>query len=71
MFNWTRPETKCLHNLHALTRDGVEVGFVHKPRDTKTDKSAFRCHKGIGDAAEFLGHRWNLRDAKQLVSDSI
>jgi hypothetical protein len=46
-----------LPNLNVLYLNGVEVGFVYKPLDSKTDKNAWRMHRGIGDDTKFLG--WN------------
>lgn len=46
-----------LPNLNVLYLNGVEVGFVYKPHDSKTDKNEWRMHRGIGDATKFLG--WN------------
>lgn len=54
-------------NLYVLVRDGVEIGFVQKPRDSKTDKNAWRAFFGIGDKASFLDHAWTLGAAKALV----
>lgn len=71
MFTWKKYKALSTPNLHILCRGAEEIGFIYKPRDTKTDKNAWRCHAGIGHAARFLGHRWNMRDAKQFVCDSI
>lgn len=37
--------------------EGVEVGFVYKPHDSKTDKNEWRIHRDIGDNTKFLA--WN------------
>ena len=46
-----------LPNLNVLCVKGIEVGFVYKPHDSKTDKNEWRIHRGIGDSTQFLG--WN------------
>lgn len=51
--------------------DGRELGSIQKPRDTRTDKNAWRCYKGIGGACQFLGHEWSEKEAKQKVLDSV
>lgn len=71
MFNCHPIKSNSLSNLEALSCAGVEIGFIHKPRDTRTDKNAWRCFVGIGEAARFVGHRWDKATAKQLVCDSL
>ncbi len=55
-FAWKRVQSS-LPNLNVLYVEGVEVGFVYKPHDTKTDKNEWRIHRGIGEATQFMG--WN------------
>jgi hypothetical protein len=35
----------------------TEVGFIYKPKDSKSDKNEWRIHRGIGDITQFMG--WN------------
>lgn len=55
-FCWKRVNSS-LPNLNVLYVDGVEVGFIYKPRDTRYDKNEWRMHREIGDLTKFLG--WN------------
>lgn len=54
-------------NVHVLMHNDVEVGFITKPKDTKTDKNAWRIHKGIGETNEFIGHALNKGKAKATL----
>ena len=64
---WKKTKNRSLPNLHLLLVDNREVGFIYKPKDTKTDKNAWRCHAGIGEATTFLGHEWAPSIAKTSV----
>jgi hypothetical protein len=55
-YRWVRV-TSSLPNLNVLVVEGVEVGFVYKPHDPKTDKNEWRIHRDIGDNTKFLA--WN------------
>jgi hypothetical protein len=55
-YRWVRV-TSSLPNLNVLVVEGVEVGFVYKPHDSKTDKNEWRIHRDIGDNTKFLA--WN------------
>ncbi len=66
------PGAQSIANLHICWRDaGEPVGFIEKPKDTKTDKNAWRAFANIGDRAEFLGHSWTKDGAKAMVEKSI
>ena len=39
---WQRVQNQSLPNLNVLLINGEYVGFVYKPRDSKTDKNAWR-----------------------------
>ena len=66
-FIWERNTSTNLPNLHVLKNNGVEIGFIYKPKDTNFDKNAWRLHKGIGIGNVFLGHEWTLNMAKRGV----
>jgi hypothetical protein len=68
---WVLVPNQSLSNLSVLKRGTDELGFIHKPKDTRTDKNAWRCYLGIGIDAKFLGHRWTKNEAKALVEASI
>ena len=58
-------------NLFVLERNGVEVGFIQKPNDTKTDKNAWRLYRGVGPTNVFLGHEWNKKLAMSQVEKDV
>ena len=64
---WTKIKKQSLPNLHVLTVNGKELGFVYKPRDSRTDKNAWRVHNGIGDATKFRGHEWTKKLAMMAL----
>ena len=64
---FTRVKQQSLPNLYVATKDGVKVGFIYKPTDTKSDRNAWRSYVGIGDSAKFLYHTWNMNDAMMGV----
>ena len=55
---FNRVKQQSLPNLYVASKDGVDVGFIYKPTDSKSDKNAWRCYVGIGDSAKFLHHTW-------------
>ena len=66
-----RVKQQSLPNLYVATKDGVKVGFIYKPTDTKSDKNAWRCYVGIGDSAKFLYHTWKKDDAMEAVKLAV
>lgn len=68
---WSKVESLLISNLHALSLNGREVGFIDKPIDTATDKNAWRCYLGIGKRARFLGHAWTKDDAQAKVEAAL
>lgn len=62
-----RVKQRNLPNLNVATIGGREVGFIWKPEDTRTDRNAWRIFIGIGHSAKFVGHAWNLGDAKRTL----
>ena len=64
---WTKPTGQSLPNLHVISVDGVEMGFITKPRDTKYDKNMWRVFRGIGDKATFLCHVSTKAQAMQCL----
>lgn len=58
-------------NLNVLTANGIEVGFVEKPNDTKFDKNMWRCFIGIGENNRFLGHAPTKRCAQTIVESEV
>lgn len=63
---WIRMNSS-LPNLNVLMVDGKEAGFIEKPKNTKTDRNAWRVHLGVGDHNKFVGHRWSKADAQRLL----
>jgi hypothetical protein len=51
--------------------DGKETGFIYKPKDSKTDKNAWRVYLGIGDSARFIGHAWTMDNAKRILESFV
>lgn len=62
-----KPVKNSLPNLNVLSNGGVEIGFVYKPNDTKTDKCAWLVHTGIGEKNKFVGFEWTEAKAKQRL----
>ena len=54
--NWKPIPQQSKASLEVLTINGKEKGFIFKPKDTKTDKNAWRVHLGIGESNQFIGH---------------
>lgn len=69
--NWKRVFNNSLPDLRVLEINGVERGFVYKPRDSKTDKNAWRIYKGIGASNVFIGHRWTLDQSKNCLEETM
>lgn len=65
---WRKQASLALPNLEIAIVDGREVGMIDKPRDSRSGKNAWRCYKGIGEGAKFLGHAWTKAGAKQCVA---
>ena len=55
-FTWKKIKSLSITNLNVLVVDGKEVGFICKPKDSKTDKNMWRVHRGIGETNRFLCH---------------
>lgn len=68
---WTRVNTIGLSNLNVLMLNGIERGFIYKPKDSKPDKNAWRVHLGVGETSKFLGHAWKMNDAKRLLESVV
>lgn len=66
-----KPGVNSIPNLHVLSIDGKEAGLIEKPKDTKTDKSAWRCHVGIGEDCKFIGHQWTIGAARLFVESKL
>lgn len=64
--NW-KSVKGMLPNLLVLESKGRELGFIHKPNDTKTDKNAWRCHIGVGETTKLIGHEYDKAEAKRKV----
>lgn len=67
---WIRVKTS-LPNLNVLVLGEVNQGFIYKPKDSRTDKNAWRIYLGIGDTARFIGHEWNMSNAKRLLESLV
>ena len=56
-----------LPNLSALLVNDEKVGFIYRPKNSKSDKNAWRVYQGIGDSARFVGHAWSQVDAQRML----
>jgi hypothetical protein len=65
---WQRVQQQSLPNLNVLLINGEYVGFVYKPRDTKTDKNAWRIYTGVGDSAKFMCHNYSKTAAMTTLN---
>lgn len=65
--NWKSIPQLSKASLLVLCNGSKELGFIFKPRDTKTDKNAWRIHKGIGETNQFMGHSWTKDGAKKVL----
>ena len=63
---WTRVNSS-LPNLNVLMVNGIEAGFIYKPKDSKSDKNAWRIHRGVGIGEKFLGWNWTKTGAQQML----
>lgn len=56
-------------NFHVATDQfGVEVGFVWRPVNTRTEKNAWRIHKIVpGTENPCVAHEWSLPAAKSML----
>lgn len=68
---WKRVKTIGLSNLNVLMLGDIEQGFIYKPKDSKTDKNAWRVHLGVGETSKFIGHEWTMNDAKRLLESVV
>lgn len=67
---WNRVASS-LPNLNVLMINGKEAGFIEKPKDTRTDRNAWRVYVGIGDSNKFVGHAWSKPDAQRLLESVV
>ncbi len=67
---WTRVKTS-LPNLNILVFNGIEQGFIYKPKDSKTGQNAWRIHLGIGENSKFIGHSWVMSNAKRILESVV
>ena len=65
--NWKPIPQQSKASLEVLTINGKEKGFIFKPKDTKTDKNAWRVHLGIGESNQFIGHSQDKKGAKDKL----
>jgi hypothetical protein len=65
--HWRKVQSLSLPNLFVLMDGEKELGFITKPKDTRFDKNAWRCHSGIGENTSFLGHEYNKGMAMRQV----
>ena len=57
-----------LPNLHVLFLGGKGVAFITKPKDTRTDKNAWRMFRVLEDEeSEFMGHNWSKAEACKFL----
>ena len=66
---WNRVVQRSLTNLNVLTVNGKDVGFIYKPTDTRSNRNAWRVHRGVGNDTQLLGHAWRQTDAKRMLQD--
>lgn len=59
-FEWVnvplQPGKNSTPNLKVLKFKGAEVGYIWKPKDTKTDKNAWKVCKGIGEKSVLIAN---------------
>jgi len=60
--------SKVIDNLYVAFDGDSAVGMVHRPKNTRTDKNFWRCYIGVGEAAKFLGHAVNRKQAENHVA---
>jgi hypothetical protein len=44
---WKKIKSLSISNLNVLVVDGIEVGFICKPKDDKFNKNMWRVFRGI------------------------
>lgn len=66
-YHWKKVKQLGGAILKVLVVDNQEMGFIFHPKDTKTDKNAWRIHKGIGFANQFICHKWTEKEAKDQL----
>jgi hypothetical protein len=71
MKQWIKVPSVVLPNLRVLKHGVKEVGFIEKPRDTRTDKNSWRCWSGIGEQAKFVGHAETEEQAMANVQQAV
>ena len=59
--NWKQIAQLDKSALFVLCDGNKELGFIHKPKDTRTDKNAWRVHLGIGEKKQ---NNWPRMDKK-------
>lgn len=69
--NWKQIPQLSKASFFVLCNGSKELGFIHKPKDTKTDKNAWRVHIGIGESNKRIGHEWSKKAAQNLLMKSI
>ena len=71
MIHYTKMPSRSVSNLYVAKVGDVEVGFIHRPKNTKTDKNFWRAYFGIGEAATFLGHSVSKQGAMANLNWAI
>ncbi len=57
-----------LPNLSVLSVNGKDVAFVTKPKDSRTDKNAWRMFRILSEGqADFMGHQWTKTGATKFL----
>lgn len=69
--NWKNIPQLSKASFFVLCNGEKELGFIHKPKDTRTDKNAWRVHLGIGQNNQFIGHEWSKKAAQKLLLKNI
>jgi hypothetical protein len=69
-FKWVRVASRSLSNLSVLSVNGKDVAFIHKPKDTRTDKNAWRMFRILSEGeADFMGHNYSKAEACKFLQD--
>jgi len=69
--NWKNIPQLSKASFFVLCDGEKELGFIHKPKDTRTDKNAWRVHLGIGETNKMIGHEWSKKAAQKLLLKNI
>lgn len=69
--NWKNIPQLSKASFFVLCNGSKELGFIHKPKDTRTDKNAWCVHLGIGESNQFIGHEWTKSAAQKLLLKNI